>query len=506
MAEWIQWLNENWQHILIAAVVISVVVFVGQWLRRITYDRYHQWASQSSHPGFELFMAKIYGPFIFWFVLLGLFAAVRSSAFSPEVIRTMSLVLLSVFVSSWVWIFYTLSQSITNLYLPKAREYLGKVNAPQPPAGVVINILRALAIIAGTAILLSVWALPDFTGLLVLITVSTIGILALREGSAGLSNRIQLSEDTQNRLRSVAKILLSVAVVIGIFDVIGRIYLAAGKDVVETVDLAVLFLEIGFMIWFITLLRDWNYRRARPSFRLVTAFVICIALILSFVGVQPLTDYKDTAVQYLQTQAARINEFYAAQSSTGNVSELVEMVSPAVVRLEAGDYMGTGMIVDKTGFILTCNHVVEDVQYVRVTLHGGGQYDATVVSRDYEKDLAIIKLNATGISFPTVDLSSASGLKIGEEIIAIGYSLGLEGQTTISKGIVSAFRNETGIGYIQTDAAVNSGSSGGPLLNLKGDTVGVITYKLAGEDIEGMGFAISIDEAKVFIDSVMDSI
>ena len=506
MAEWIQWLNDNWQHLLLAAVIISIVVYGGQWLRRVTYDRYEDWASQKSHKGVDLFMQKIHLPFIFWFVLFGLFLAVLSSAFSGEVIRTVSLTLLSIFVASWMWIFFSLSESITNLYLPKVRQYLARLKAPQPPARVVINILRALAIIAGTAILLKVWALPDFTGVLVVITISTIGILALREASTGLSSRIQLDESTQARLRSIVKVVLSVLVVAGIFDVIGRIYQAAGKDVVETVDLVILFLEIGFMIWFVTLLRDWNYRRAKPSFKMIAALFICITLILSFVGVQPFTDYRNETVEYIRTQATKINEFYADRSSPITVSEVVDKVSPAVVRIEAGDYMGTGMIIDETGYILTCNHVVEEVEYVKVMLQGGGQYDATLVARDANKDLAILKLSATGISFPTVDFGSADGVKIGHEIIAVGYSLGLEGETTISKGIVSAFRTDAGISYIQTDAAVNSGSSGGPLLNLNGDTVGVITYKLAGEDIEGMGFAIAINEAKTFIESVMEAL
>jgi hypothetical protein len=139
-------------------------------------------------------------------------------------------------------------------------------------------------------------------------------------------------------------------------------------------------------------------------------------------------------------------------------------------------------------------------------LHGEGQYNGAVISRDTQRDLAIVKINATGVDFPTMKMGNPDELEIGQEIIVVGYSLGLEGETSISKGIVSAFRSDAGINYIQTDAAVNPGCSGGPLLNLEGDAMGVVTFKIAGEAVEGMGFAISMDEAKIFINSVIKTI
>ena len=102
-------------------------------------------------------------------------------------------------------------------------------------------------------------------------------------------------------------------------------------------------------------------------------------------------------------------------------------------------------------------------------------------------------------------LGSSAGLDIGEDVIAIGYSLGLEGEVTVSRGIVSAFRNIDEVDYIQTDAAINPGNSGGPLIDLKGEVVGIADFKFVSEAIEGMNFAIAIDDAKSFLTSTITS-
>jgi S1-C subfamily serine protease len=506
MPEWIQWSNENWHHIVIPVAILVAFIIGGRWLRRIAYDRFDQWAKRTNRLGLVLFITKLYGPFLFWFVLLGIYVAAKASVLPPEVTGVISPVLLSLFVSSWIWIAISISGGITRLYLPKTRQYLTRVKAPQPPTGLVVNSLRVIFIVVGAAILLSIWKLPNLTGLLVLITAFTIGILALREASAGISKRLHLSHRTQRRMRGVAKVFLSLLVVAGIADIVRRIYLLASTGPHTTPDLIILFLEIGFVIWFITILRSPNYRQAKPSFKLVTALSIITVLILAFAGVQPLTDYKDATVQYLRTQATKVTEFYESRSSRGDITEIVGKVSPAIVRLETDDYVGTGMIINETGYVLTCDHVVENSQSVRVVLHGGGQYNAAVISRDKQKDLAIVKISATGIDFPTVKMGNPEELEIGQDIIVIGYSLGLEGETSLFKGVVSAFRSDAGINYVQTDAAVNPGCSGGPLLNLKGEAMGVVTFKMAGEAVEAMGFAVSIDEAKDFITQVLSGL
>ena len=360
-------------------------------------------------------------------------------------------------------------------------------------------------IIIGAAALLNIWELPNINGLLVLIATLTIGILALREASFGISKRVNLNNRTRKRLRSATKVLLSILVLTGVADIIRRIYVVSTTGLSSTTDLIIPFLEIGFVIWFITILRSSNYHHAKPSVKLVTALSVISVLIIAFTGVQPFAEYKDVALYSINTQANNVNEFYTSQSSPRDTSEVVRKVIPAIVRLEAGDYVGTGMIIDKTGYVLTCYHLVEDNRSMTAILHDGKQYNATFISGGQKEDLAIVKINVTHADFPIITIGNPDELEIGQEIILIGYALGLEGETSISKGIVSAFRSEDGVDYVQTDAAVNPGCSGGPLLNLDGEVMGVVSSKVSHEEVEGMGFAVLVDTAEIFINDIVNT-
>lgn len=182
-----------------------------------------------------------------------------------------------------------------------------------------------------------------------------------------------------------------------------------------------------------------------------------------------------------------------------SVAQVVKLLEPAVVRVETAEASGSGIIISRTGYVLTNNHVVEAESLVKITLVSGEKYNAIVIARDDQRDLAIIGIIADRSGFPEVVLGSSKDVMVGEEVVAIGYALGLEGQVTFSKGIVSAVRNIDSRNYVQTDAAINPGNSGGPLVNLKGEIVGINTSKYVGQAVEGIGLAIPIDEAKVFI-------
>ena len=181
--------------------------------------------------------------------------------------------------------------------------------------------------------------------------------------------------------------------------------------------------------------------------------------------------------------------------------DVMAMVEPTVVRIESAESSGSGVIISRTGYVLTNNHVVEDVHLLRVTVSSGEEYDSVVIARDEQKDLAILGIIADRSDFLESVLGSSNNATVGDEVVAIGYSLGLEGQSTFTKGVISAIRKTENGGhtYIQTDAAVNPGNSGGPLVNLKGEVIGVNTAKYVGEGVEGIGLAIPIDEAKPFI-------
>jgi S1-C subfamily serine protease len=183
-----------------------------------------------------------------------------------------------------------------------------------------------------------------------------------------------------------------------------------------------------------------------------------------------------------------------------SANDAVERVRPAVVRIVTESGMGSGIIIDETGYVLTNNHVVQDSHKVMVVLIGGQEFSASVLGRDEIKDLAVLKINAENL--PTAVLGESDKLELTEDVIAIGYPLDLEGSATVSRGITSAFRNYAGVDYIQTDTAINPGNSGGPLINLEGEVVGinVLTIRVAsGLPIEGMNFAIAINSVKSII-------
>ncbi len=188
------------------------------------------------------------------------------------------------------------------------------------------------------------------------------------------------------------------------------------------------------------------------------------------------------------------------------VMDVVALLEPSVVRIEVykggGWYGGgSGVIISNTGYVLTNYHVIEDATSIEITLMSGITYDATVIARNEDRDLAIVKIDSTRTDFPEAALGSSADVTVGEEVVAIGFSLlfDLEGQATFTQGIVSAVRTLDGYEYVQTDAAINPGNSGGPLVNLKGEVIGINTWKYVGEVIEGLGFAIPIDEIKLFI-------
>ncbi|MDR2486761.1 MAG: S1C family serine protease [Clostridiales Family XIII bacterium] len=174
--------------------------------------------------------------------------------------------------------------------------------------------------------------------------------------------------------------------------------------------------------------------------------------------------------------------------------------------------VGTGMIIDKSGYILTNSHVVLDGTYdvIAVLLSDGATVEGKVLWNDSDLDLAIVKIDPKGLSLKPVELADSSKLRLGQYVAAIGNPLGLDFNSSITQGVISGLdrsitasdgsRESRMEGLIQVDAAINSGNSGGPLLNSEGQVIGVNTAKAQAE---GMGFAIPINTAKPIIESVI---
>ena len=176
-----------------------------------------------------------------------------------------------------------------------------------------------------------------------------------------------------------------------------------------------------------------------------------------------------------------------------------------------GTSTGSGFILTEDGYVVTNAHVVEGAISITVSTHAGQELKAKLVGSDSTNDVAVLKVEAAGL--PAVEIGSSEELIVGDQVVAIGNPLG-ELTSTMTAGYVSAKNRDvttdgTTINMIQTDAAINSGNSGGPLFNMKGQVVGITTAKYSGASssgasIEGIGFAIPIDDVIGMVDDLMN--
>lgn len=225
-----------------------------------------------------------------------------------------------------------------------------------------------------------------------------------------------------------------------------------------------------------------------------------------------------------------------AQQATNNtltgdaltVPEIVDKVGPAVVGIinkttygdaygyygslygnlddEIEQSSGSGVIISSDGYIVTNNHVIEKATALTVILNTGKEYEAKIIGRDASTDLAVIKIEASDLTF--AQMGNSSDLRVGEMAVAIGNPLGQEFAGTTTQGIISGLNRSVTVedktmNLIQTDAAINPGNSGGALVNQYGYLIGINTVKISSNTLEGLGFAIPIDEAKPIIKELM---
>jgi len=200
---------------------------------------------------------------------------------------------------------------------------------------------------------------------------------------------------------------------------------------------------------------------------------------------------------------------------TGNVTttpgvmspEIVNQVAHATVRIEvigAGFIAsGSGFVVSRIGYVLTNEHVVNKARSITVTFVNGDTFSGKVLDSDPVRDLAIVRLDTARTDLPALPIASDGEVNIGATVMAIGYPLGMElsGPPSFTSGIVSARRSINGLDYIQTDAALNSGNSGGPLVDYLGRVVGVCTGAVVESGVvsNSIGLAIPVTDFLKFM-------
>jgi serine protease Do len=201
---------------------------------------------------------------------------------------------------------------------------------------------------------------------------------------------------------------------------------------------------------------------------------------------------RTPVVEAVKRVRAAVVNIHSERTVVGQIPEELFATAPSQNRVNG---MGTGIVIDPRGYIITNQHVVEDVSVLRVRLHDGTTSSARVIARDNEADLALLKIDVSQ-PLPTMPLGTAGDLMVGETVIALGNAYGYE--HTVTVGVVSALKRDVtlnkDISYkalIQTDASINPGNSGGPLVNIQGELVGVNVAIRAGA--QGIGFAIPVD-------------
>ena len=254
-----------------------------------------------------------------------------------------------------------------------------------------------------------------------------------------------------------------------------------------------------------------------------TAAVIAAVILIGaagFGGYYLHDSLKGTNTVPVQVQTADGKSETLSNARNTAVVQAVKKVGPAVVGIttkvynrdifnrpvQVGEGVGSGIIFDKDGYIVTNNHVVGNNKTVNVSLADGRTFEGTVIGTDARTDLAVVKITADNLTVAA--LGDSDTLQVGEPAIAIGNPLGLEFQGTVTAGVISSL-NRTIVGegvpmeLIQTDAAINPGNSGGALVDADGEVIGINSAKIAKEGVEGLGFAIPINTARPVLDSLI---
>ncbi len=193
---------------------------------------------------------------------------------------------------------------------------------------------------------------------------------------------------------------------------------------------------------------------------------------------------------------------HASAHKPKTVQQVTADARGAVVRIETDLGSGSGFFIDPDGLILTDSHVIYGAEEITVRLDSGQTYDGVVVARDKLRDLALVRIEASGL--PYLEMGDVGSVDLGQQVLVLGYPLDKK-KISVTSGFVSSIEYDGGINvtWIQTDSAINAGNSGGPLLSLQGDVIGMVAAKWVAIDVEGIGFAIGANSVSTYLPLIL---
>lgn len=231
-------------------------------------------------------------------------------------------------------------------------------------------------------------------------------------------------------------------------------------------------------------------------------FIQIPILIAIIIGVIVVGRVGYVGIQKFQGQRTELGRGILSRQGNLSNSEIINRIKPATVYIETKEGVGSGMLIDSDGYILTNAHVVSGVSAAKVKLSDGSLFSAEVTGRDEIMDLAVLKI--AGNNLPKVTLGNSDNVTQGEDVFTLGYPFGLEGSVNFKEGTISRKIVDDDMTYLETSAEIHPGNSGGPLVNKYGEVIGVNTAAL-GQQIEGVTLgetiklAIPINVAKSII-------
>lgn len=267
-----------------------------------------------------------------------------------------------------------------------------------------------------------------------------------------------------------------------------------------------------------------KYSKSNGIFSKILTSILFLSIGFAVGNIYSVSMQKDVSTSIPATSNTNILSTNVENNSTQNnysgysISQIASMNSDSIVEITTatnqstffGNYTatgsGSGIIISKDGYILTNNHVINSAKEIKIRLHDGTEYTASVVGSDAKTDVGILKVDATNLKPVTV--GDSDKLLVGDTAVVIGNPLGQLGGT-VTNGIISALEREiildgSKMNLIQTNAAINPGNSGGGLFNANGELVGIVIAKSSGLDIEGLGFAIPVNDIKNVISDILN--